>query len=181
MQKSDHKRGGAGLRPIDPALMISPVDYLNAVHLCEREVCAILERIAERRVVTPAESKAAMSFLSGELLLHLEDEEQDLFPLLRLRCEAEDDIERLLGRLQDDHRHADFDVPRVADILRSTGSEVAPAEAEELCRFANHARRHLILENAVLIPFARLRLTEADLETLCASMRWRRGLEKTLH
>lgn len=180
MRRSHHGRGEVGITPIDPALLTSPIDHLHAVHLCEREVCTILERIAERGMTTTAESKAATSFLAGELRLHLEDEEQDLFPLLRLRCKEEDDINRLLGRLQDDHRHANFDTPGVLKILRSAASEMTPAACGELRRFADHARRHLILENAVLIPFARLRLTEADLDMLRASMRQRRGLEKTM-
>jgi len=175
MQQSDYTRGRAGITHIDPALLSSPIDYLHAVHLCEREVCAVLERIAERGQALQDEIEAASAFLSDELPAHLEDEERDLFPLLRLRCDVEDEIDRLLEKLEDDHRHADFDTPRVVHILRSTKPEMTPDARDELHRFADHARRHLILENAILIPFARLRLTEADLDVLRASMRQRRG------
>jgi hemerythrin-like domain-containing protein len=179
MQQPYQARHGAGITPVDPALLNRPIDYLHAVHLCERELCALLERIAARGHARTDEIAAARGFLSGDLPAHLEDEEQDLFPLLRLRCEAEDEIDRLLDRLQDDHRHARPDARAVLDILRAP-SRLSPRATGVLRRFADHARRHLILENAILIPFARLRLTGADLDTLRASMRRRRGLATPL-
>jgi len=150
------------------------------VHLCDREFCAILERIAARGQASSVEIKVATAFLSNELPAHLEDEEQDLFPLLRMRCDAEDEIDRLIDKLQEDHRHADDNTPDILKILRSAASGTGPAAPGKLRRFADHARRHLILENAILIPFARLRLTKADLETLRASMKRRRGLQTTV-
>ena len=45
-----------------------------------------------------------------------------------------------------------------------------------LIRFAGHVRRHLVAENAILLPIVRARLTRADLATLSAHMRARRGL-----
>lgn len=177
MLQSDHGKGGAGIALIDPALLRSPIDYLHAVHLCKRDVCAVLERIAERGQTRPEEIEATRLFLAVELPVHLEDEEKDLFPLLRLRCDADDDIASLLDRLQDDHRHVHFSAPRVIEILSSAEDGVASSGMHELRRFADHARRHVILENAVLMPFARLRLVGADLDALRLSMKRRRGLE----
>jgi hemerythrin-like domain-containing protein len=45
-----------------------------------------------------------------------------------------------------------------------------------LTSFAGHVRRHLVAENAILLPIARARLTRADLARLSAHMRARRGL-----
>jgi hemerythrin-like domain-containing protein len=177
MQQSDQAQGGAALTPLDPALSASPIDYLHAVHLCKRELCALLERIADGGAAPSEDIEAATAFLSDEFPTHLEDEEQDLFQLLRLRCERDDDIDRLLDKLMDDHRHAHFDATCVIKILQSAASGLGAEDITDLRRFAGHARRHLILEKAVLMPFARLRLTEADLETFRASMRRRRGLE----
>ena len=42
---------------------------------------------------------------------------------------------------------------------------------------ARVTRRHLILENAVLLPLARVRLTDADLVALRQAMLRRRGLQ----
>ncbi len=57
-----------------------------------------------------------------------------------------------------------------------TGSDLSAEERELLARFAGHVRRHLVAENAILLPIARTRLTRADLATLSAHMRARRGL-----
>lgn len=177
MQETDQTRGPLGLTPIDPALLGRPIDYLHAVHLREREACAILDRIADLGRASAAEATSVMAFLSDELPVHLEDEETDLFPLLQVRCTEEDEIDRLLEKLRSDHRHADFDTPRVTAILGNATSGIEPAACAELRRYADHARRHLILENAILLRFARLRLTEQDSEMLRTAMTRRRGLD----
>jgi|GEM_PF-5168615 len=120
MHTSDQTRSLPGLTPIDPGLLSAPIDYLHAVHLREREACAMLNRVADIGRVSGTDAKSIMSFLSEELPLHLEDEETDLFPLLQVRCSEEDEIDRLLKRLSTDHRHADFDTPRITAILQGT-------------------------------------------------------------
>jgi hemerythrin-like domain-containing protein len=169
-------RSRPGLTSIDPGLLAAPIDYLHAVHLREREVCAMLDRIADLGRASGTETKPIMSFLSDELPLHLEDEETDLFPLLQARCSEEDEIDRLLKRLSTDHRHADFDTPRITAILQGATPEIEPTACAALHRYADHARRHLILENAILLPFARLRLNAGDLSRLHAGTARRRGI-----
>jgi iron-sulfur cluster repair protein YtfE (RIC family) len=170
-------RDSLSLTPIDPAQLATPIDYLHSVHLREREACAILDRIADLGRTSAMEVTSVLSFLSNELSTHLKDEEMDLFPLLQERCTEEDEIDRLLQKLRTDHRHADFDTPRVTAILKDATHGIEPAACEELRRYADHARRHLILENAILLPFARLRLTERDIEVLQIAMTQRRGLD----
>jgi len=176
MHPSDQTRSLPGLTPIDPGLLSAPIDYLHAVHLREREVCAMLDRVADLGRVSGTNAKSIMSFLSDELPLHLEDEETDLFPLLQVRCSEEDEIDRLLKRLRTDHRHADFDTPRITAILQGATPEIEPTACGALRRYADHARRHLILENAILLPFARLRLNARDISRLRAGMARRRGI-----
>jgi len=177
MRQSGQTRGGVGFTPIDRALLAAPIDYLHAVHLREREICAVLDRIADLGHAEESEATSVISFLSDELPAHLEDEETDLFPLLCERCTEEDEIGRLLGKLRRDHRHADFDTPRITAILRNATSGIRPAACRTLRRYADHARRHLILENAILLPFARLRLTKRDLMVLRTAMSRRRGID----
>lgn len=165
-----------GLTPNDPGLLAAPIDYLHAVHLRKREACAMLDRVADLGRVSDTDAKAIMSFLSDELPLHLEDEEADLFPLLQARCSEEDEIDRLLEKLSTDHRHADFDTPQITAILQGATPEIEPTSCGALRRYADHARRHLILENAILLPFARLRLNARDLSRLRAGMARRRGI-----
>lgn len=169
-------RSRPGLTPIDPGLLAAPIDYLHAVHLREREVCAMLDRIADLGRASGTETKPIMSFLSDELPLHLEDEETDLFPLLQARCSEEDEIDRLLKQLRTDHKRVDFDTPKITAILQSATPAIEPTACGTLRRYADYARHHLILENAILLPFARLRLNTSDLSRLGAGMARRRGI-----
>ena len=155
---------GDCLAPTRRVLLGRPLDFMFEDHLRERAICAMLDRTATMEVPDPGEATHAAGFLSAELPVHLADEEEYLFPLLRRRCTPEDDIDRALDRLQADHPHADFDTPRVVELLRdaANGSEVTTAARGRLARFAAHARRHLIFENAIVLPFARSRLTPKE-------------------
>ena len=70
-------------------------------------------------------------------------------------------------------------LPQVRAILAScldTGDDLTPEDRTVLTAFAGHVRRHLVAENAILLPIARARLTRADLRTLSKHMLSRRGL-----
>ena len=175
----DMKRGDC-LMPTDPALLGNPLVFIHEDHLREREICTVLDRIAGAPVPDRNDVDGALAFLRNELPLHLEDEEQDLFPLLKRRCGQEDEIDKVIARLESDHQHADIDTPEVVHIL-GTLAPGAPALSDAgrsaLRDYAAHARRHLILENAIILPFARVRLTADDLQTLRLRMQARRGIE----
>ena len=173
-RRSDGNRG-TSLTPTLVERLGNPLDFLRDDHLHEREICVLLDRIAIGETVEPEVVDHALGFFSENFPAHIADEEEDLFPLLQLRCEPADDIHRVLTQLHDDHRHADLDTSRIAFLLRHSCEGLEDGARDELRRYANHARRHLILENAILLPFARLRLTKADLECLCARMARRRG------
>jgi len=168
---------GDCLRPTDLSLLSSPLDFIQEEHLREREICAALCRIATSTVPPTDEVTGVIGFLRDELPLHLQDEEEDLFPLLKRRCEPEDEISKIISRLVEDHDHAQVDSPAVNIILESVlaGTKaLSEHDRASLRRFATHARRHLILENAIILPFAKLRLTESDLQTLTLRMSHRR-------
>ena len=70
-------------------------------------------------------------------------------------------------------------LPRVRAMLTrclDRGDELTATERAGLAKFAAHMRRHLVAENAILLPIARARLTRADLKLLTKRMRSRRGL-----
>ena len=175
----DPGRGGS-LGPTDHRLLADPLEFIHEDHLREREICSVIDRLAGSATLQRGEADEALAFLENELPLHLLDEEEDLFPLLKRRCQAEDEIGRAIQRLSADHEHAVRDTPRVTDILRQIARGENPLTDKNrrvLARFTYHARRHLTLENAIILPFARLRLTEGDLETLRLRMMQRRGLD----
>lgn len=177
-----HLNRGEYLEPTAAALLGKPLEFIHEDHLRERQICSMIDEIARGGTGAPDTQtiSAVLGFLTRELPLHLKDEEEDLFPLLRRRCEPEDEIDKVIAKLHKDHDHAGEDTPQVVALLEELANEArAPNEDERhmLLAYAAHSRRHLILENAIILPFARLRLTETDLETLYIRMCQRRGLD----
>lgn len=176
-QSGRNQHRGGCLAPTDFALLADPLEFIAEDHLREREVCAALDRIATAPQPSAQDVASALAFLGKELPLHLSDEEEDLFPLMRRCCLPEDEIGRMINRLVQDHHHASVDTPEVISLLEGLGSaEVTEQERQLLRRYSSYARRHLILENAVVLPIARLRLSESDLESLRLRMMQRRGI-----
>lgn len=150
---------GAGARALAPGVpqdrqCQAPLDELYAAHLRHRQICAALAA----GVAAPWEIPALVTELADGLL-RLDAAERLLFDLLRRRAEPDDDVARVLGILAADHE---------AD--RALLVTLGGATTEHILRFAAHKLRTIALENAVVLPFARLRLTCADLRRLAASL-----------
>ncbi len=176
---SHEYRSGDALSPTDLRLLGNPIEFLAEDHLREREICTSLDYIAASESADQEVLWDVQSFLEKELPLHLADEEEDLFPMMVNRCEPEDEIERVIDRLLGDHDHAEKDTPVVIAILQEyqRGTALSPDNRKVLSSFATHSRHHLILENAIILPLARVRLTPDDLSHLCKRMLARRGLD----
>ncbi|HAE50182.1 MAG: hemerythrin [Tistrella sp.] len=167
---------GALTEGLPPTLFLSPLDRIFADHFRQRALFRSLDRIAAGPEVEPALITAVIGFLATEVEPHWTDEEDDLFPLLRARARPEDRIRRLLARLARDHAAARS--ARVAIIrgLPDPATRRDPAFREMLTGFAADERRHLCLENAVVLPIARARLGHQDLMVLGQRMAARRGV-----
>ncbi|MCB2076099.1 MAG: hemerythrin domain-containing protein, partial [Novosphingobium sp.] len=114
--------------------------------------------------------------------LHVLDEEEDLFPLLRRRTELEDRIDDTLEVLCQEHdadRRDAHDIVEGLSALAERGAArpLKVAFRKLLRRFAANERRHLTVENAIVLPLARARLTADDLRNLGRRMAARRGLD----
>ena len=160
----------------------NPLDFLAEDHMRERETCALIDRIAASALMESADLEQVLTFLEDHLPQHLADEEIDLFPLMLKRCEPEDEIDKVIDKLQSDHRHANADAPAIAAMIRGHGkgrSRPSRSDCQQMAEFAHHSRRHLILENAVILPIARARLTKEDLNAMKRHMLERRGLRKS--
>jgi hypothetical protein len=145
--------------PADPRSFGDALDLIAEEHLQAREICALLDRVADRGAATPEEAERARAFLGERLELHLADEREDLFPLLRRRCTAEDEIARILDRLEAEHADALAERPAILALLAEAPAPLDPAGRDALSGFARRAR-----------------LTRADLAVLTQHMRSRRGL-----
>lgn len=170
----------ADLEPLPRKLMASPLDWFFAEHGRHRHFCKLVSEAAVTRAFAPRQIGALLDFLATDLPLHVADEEEDLFPLLRRRALPEDNIEEALALLSADHRS---DAPAIAlvrgrleaclDLGRAPGADQATRLT--LLDFASHELHHLALENAVVLPIARLRLTSDDLKAIGRSLAARRG------
>lgn len=179
MQPSEPLLRGSGEKPTRLGLLADPLDFISEDHLRERQVCAMIDRLATAAVLNRQEVTTVLRFLNEELNVHLRDEAEDLFPLLARRCTAEDAIDAVIDRIRTDQDEAMRLLPEVRAMLAGCldrGGDLSANERGVLSRFAGHVRRHLVAENAILLPIARVRLTRADLRNLSKHMRSRRGL-----
>jgi len=175
----------AGTYPVHSALATAaegvlpdPLDHFAEEHLRQREICGMLDTIAAAARPDRAVTIEALRHLTTALPRHLHDEEQGLFPSLRHRSEPDDEINDTLDRLDADHaKTAQFLDAVIAALGRIAGSggALTAEEAETVTGFAAHERRHLIVENAIVLPLARVRLTAGDLDALRQAMVLRRA------
>lgn len=169
------------IEAIPAALLAEPLNWLFAEHYRHRQLCALIERIGSASLLLHEEIDEALAFLRRDLPIHVIDEEDDLFPLLRRRCSPDDDLGRTLGILSAEHRQ-DMDASaRLIEIMQEALRTGRPpgGDLEAKRRFTDFAAqecRHIALENAVVLPIARLRLTAHDLAGLSRRMAARRGL-----
>jgi hypothetical protein len=172
---------GADIEAIPNDLLRTPLDWFFAEHYRQRQLCLMIDDLSRRTVFNEAPLAAIVAFLRHDLPSHVLDEEEDLFPLLRRRCLPEDELERVLAILSGDHK---ADLSKAAHVLTLLEAALAERRAPgvdresraTLAAFAAQERQHLALENAVVLPIARLRLTDADLRGLGNRLAARRGV-----
>ncbi len=148
-----------------------PLGYFYAANRRQRRFCAELTAATQAPdVLAPALKALAIDL--AEDFQRLEGAEKLLFKLLRRRAEPEDDFSRILGILASDHDtdralHLELGAALCA-YVESTADRVTLATLVE--RFVARKLRTIALENAVVLPIARLRLKPADLRQLAANL-----------
>jgi hemerythrin-like domain-containing protein len=191
---TSHERGGARATPLDTAvkpvpiveaipfhLLDTPLDYISADHLRQRCVCVALKHFAASGHVSRSEADMVIAFLDHDLPLHHDDEDQDLFPAVRRRTIAEDDLGAVLARLSEDHRLSDVMVHAIVGVLAATPCQDPvrlDRQAREIMKaYAASEHRHLAMENSIVMAIARIRLKSADLAAISQAMKQRRGVQ----
>lgn len=166
------------IEPIPFALLDDPLEYIAAEHFRARAVCSALSRLAEAGKAFRDEADRVIAYLDCDFPLHHEDEEADLFPLLRQRAAA-DDLGITLARLGSDHRKSEALAADIVTVLaqgtRNATLHLAGRTRDLMRAFSASQRRHLALENGVVLAIARIRLTRADLTGMSRRMKARRG------
>jgi hypothetical protein len=182
-EPDQHATIGSG-QPIVEAIPFSlidrPLDYIFADHFRKRSICVALKRFASEGLVARGEADMVVAFLDQDLPLHHEDEDQDLFPVVRRRALPEDNLGTVLARLSEDHRLSDVMVHAIVDVLAATPAD-NPVKLDRQARevmqaYAANEHRHLAMENGIVMAIARIRLKPADLKAISHAMKLRRGV-----
>ncbi len=164
------------IEKIQADLIDKPLEFIFADHHRQRQSALILNLVAagdfdERGVC------ALIAFMKGDFALHIADEELGFFPLLRERCLPEDNIEPLIARLVEEHKDDEAHGEGVVNLLekRLAGHDLTHDDTRKISAFAEHILQHLAVENAVLLPIARVRMDKASLQALSTMLKERRA------
>lgn len=169
---------GVVVTPLPSGLLSKPLDYLMAEHMRLRAVCSLLRYAGEVCILDAKHAQAATHFITSALPLHRDDEEQDLFPALLKNARREDELKATIGNLKADHRRMK---PVQVDIVEALTSPqeagplpLAPTTARLLRDFSEAERRHVAVENGIVLAIARARINAKGLAEIAASMIARR-------
>lgn len=164
----------------DVGLLSRPLDYIQAEHLRHRELCRAVEELAESEPFDATLAQAILEFLESDMTLHVVDEEEDLFPALRRRLQPDDDADRILGLLSGEHAADEALSREIVSGLRHAVEDkvkaIPHALRNTLMAYSDRQRRHLSVENAILLPLARGRLSKSDLDRVADRMAARRNI-----
>ena len=174
------RAGPTHIEPASPELLSDPLDFFFAEHFRQRTLYHCVEQLATAESLDRDLASEVLAFLRHDMMLHVQDEEESLFPAMRRRCPPEDEIERVLSALSAEHagdRH--FGEVAIAGLEAALAGGTLPSRKpalrEAMVDFARNERRHLALENSIVLPLARLRLTAEDLAEISLQMMQRRG------
>lgn len=153
------------------------IEMIAAAHLDHRQMLLDLDALAARACPDAVEAHRLARAMPEAIDLHRIDEEDDLLPLLRRRAGPDDDVSGALARLSREHAS----LGATAEVALAALGRIATGVASSVDRaalsvFATLTRRHVMFENAVVLPLARARLKPADRRALADRMAARRGL-----
>lgn len=165
-----------------PEAFHHPIAVIEADHAQQLALCDVLDRLLRnpRHGATAGEMAAVHDYLRHDLPRHIADEEEDLFPLMRRRAAAGDDIKQIFELLHQEHQadcRLNEELCGHVECLVSGHAFVDPARFM-ICAFtfAETQRRHLAWENAVVLTRARKCLDKTDQAELGRRMAKRRSI-----
>lgn len=167
---------------LDIRLLRNPLEFFHTDHARQSDLCETLADIATAERIDEETAHQLLQYLQWEMPLHTIDEEEDLFQLLRRRARARDDLEQVLSALSGEHR-ADAELSGqicryLRELLKNTDNMPLSAEMRlAFMDFSARQKRHLMVENTVIMPLAEARLTAADRRDLGRRMAARRGVD----
>ncbi len=159
----------------------SPLDMLHACHDRIMDQCATLQKLMQHLPMhgcdTQAQqaAQAILRYFDTAGQFHHQDEEMDLFPLLRA-C-SNPDADKLMEQLLAEHQSMDS----MWGVLRSQLQAISDGKTADLDRkivadFSLAYGRHVMLENMKLLPLAAKLLDDKKLLDMGKNMAKRRGV-----
>lgn len=164
---------------IDPSASVSataaacrtpdPIGLIAEEHALQRELCDVLEAIADGLPsrFDKALAVIAVSLLEGSVPAHMQLEEEALFPLLRERVERDDPLHAALQCLEEEHDRDGAALLEMTDALKTAINAPVVSNADMLGYmlrgYFESQRRHIAWEDRVVLPAARAALKPADL------------------
>jgi hemerythrin-like domain-containing protein len=164
------------------------IDHLTHCHQrIERSLVTVRNAIAALRLTDPVLRTEGAAALDYELALlqlltelHIQDEEQSLFPRLQKNLSSNPaSLSELLPKLEAEHREKQAVFPQLAACLRTLPTSGSEAEAALdrleglVVQLENTFQAHTTLEDEQLMPKCRQHLTPADLDAMRQEMRQR--------
>jgi hemerythrin-like domain-containing protein len=159
-----------------------PLEMLAACHERIEAQLATLERLGPHLEThgCDAEAKAAaqavLRYFDTSGRLHHQDEDHDLFPLLRRRAGAagRPEVAAAIEELEREHQTMEAQWTRLRARLHGIAAGEARLSAEDVARFAWLYRRHMDQEATAVLPFAREILDAGERAMLGSRMAARR-------
>jgi hemerythrin-like domain-containing protein len=160
-----------------------PLEMLAACHERIEDTLATLERLARHleSAGNDAEARAAaqavLRYFDTSGALHHQDEDDDLFPLLRERAGelGRSEISAVIEELEREHHTMAAQWQRLRESLVRVNGGGSSIDAEDVTRFAWLYRRHMEREGAAVMPFARQALRDDERAALGRRMAGRRS------
>lgn len=150
----------------------NPLDILAQEHQRLHMLCDALEEIADDLpdVFDRALCGIAARTLKHDLPLHHLAEDEGLFPLLKARVRPEDNFDTVLVQLSAEHDMDDDLSRELVELLESMAEGIVPRNPDMagymLRSYFESYRRHMSIEDGLIFPLARARLTPDDLRRL---------------
>jgi hemerythrin-like domain-containing protein len=161
-----------------------PLALMGALHARLQQRCALLDRLAEhvRRHGSDEGARASaahvMRMFDQDCPMHHDDEEDDLFPLLRAATPPEESaqLEALIAWLLAQHHemHAAYEAIR-SQLETVADGRLGTIDRDRVDRLHTLCLEHVETEEIELIPFARAHLDAAAIERLGRAMAARRN------
>jgi iron-sulfur cluster repair protein YtfE (RIC family) len=166
----------------EPATLDRPLDHLVACHRRIEDKLCVLERASAHMEVRTEEAlhacHSAFTFLDTGGVLHTEDEEESVFPRIRLHATGEE--RAYLDGLEAQHREVEACFTRLKSLTKQLERDPFSAPAREafaqgVAKLASLYRAHIASESEVLTAIGRERLDEVALAEIAFEMRLRRS------